>query len=63
LGYGLALPSVQAVKVSEASVRPRVLLMAGLLFPAAILGFPLVGGWIIASLGYPALFAALVFFP
>jgi hypothetical protein len=32
LGYGLALPSAQAVKVSEESVRPRVLPMAGLLF-------------------------------
>jgi MFS family permease len=64
LGYGLALPSVQAqaVNVSEESVRPRVLPMAGLLFQAAILGFPLVAGWIIAGLGYPALFAVLVFF-
>jgi MFS family permease len=64
LGYGLALPSVQAqaVNVSEESVRPRVLPMAGLLFQAAILGFPLVAGWIIAGLGYPILFAVLVFF-
>jgi MFS family permease len=64
LGYGLALPSAQAqaVNVSEESVRPRVLPMAGLLFQAAILGFPLVAGWIIAGLGYPALFAVLVFF-
>jgi hypothetical protein len=64
LGYGLALPSVQAqaVNVSEESVRPRVLPMAGLLFQAAILGFPLVAGWTIARLGYPALFAVLVFF-
>jgi MFS family permease len=64
LGYGLALPSVQAqaVNVSEEPVRPRVLPMAGLLFQAAILGFPLVAGWVIASLGYPALFAVLVCF-
>jgi MFS family permease len=64
LGYGLALPGAQAqaVNVSEESVRPRVLPMAGLLLQAAILGFPLVAGWIIAGLGYPALFAVLVFF-
>jgi MFS family permease len=63
LGYGLALPSVQAqaVNVSEESVRPRVLPIAGLLFQTAILGFPLVAGWIIAGLGYPTLFAVLVF--
>jgi MFS family permease len=62
LGYGLALPSVQAqaVNVSEEAVRPRVLTLAGLLFQAAILGFPLIAGWIIASLGYPTLFAVLV---
>jgi MFS family permease len=62
LGYGLALPSVQAqaVNVSEEAVRPRVLPMAGLLFQAAILGFPLFAGWVIADLGYAALFAVLV---
>jgi MFS family permease len=62
LGYGLALPSVQAqaVNVSEEAIRPRVLPLAGLLFQAAILGFPLLAGWIIAGLGYPALFAVLV---
>lgn len=62
LGYGLALPSVQAqaVNVSDETVRPRVLPLAGLLFQAAILGFPLIAGWVIASLGYPALFAVLV---
>ncbi len=62
LGYGLALPSVQAqaVNVSEEAVRPRVLPMAGLLFQAAILGFPLFAGWIIADLGYVALFAVLL---
>ncbi len=43
-------------------VRPRVLPLAGLLFQAAILGFPLIAGWIIASLDYPALFAVLVTF-
>jgi MFS family permease len=64
LGYGLALPNVQAqaVNVSEEPVRPRVLPIAGLLFQAAILGFPLVAGWVIASLGYPALFGVLVCF-
>jgi MFS family permease len=64
LGYGLALPSVQAqaFNVSEEPVRPRVLPIAGLLFQAAILGFPLVAGWVIAGLGYPALFAVLIFF-
>ena len=36
--------------------------MAGLLFQAAILGFPLVAGWIIVGLGYPILFTVLVFF-
>ena len=62
LGYGLALPSVQAhaVNVSDEAARPRVLPLAGLLFQAAILGFPLIAGWIIASVGYPALFAVLV---
>ena len=64
LGYGLALPSVQAqaVNVSEGSVRPRILPMAGLLFQAAILSFPLVAGWIITGPGYQALFAVLVVF-
>jgi MFS family permease len=64
LGYGLALPSVQAqaVNVSEEPVRPRVLPIAGLLFQAAILGFPLIAGWVIAGFGYPTLFAVLVFF-
>ena len=64
LGYGLALPNVQAqaINVSEEPVRPRVLPIAGLLFQAGILGFPLVAGWVIAGLGYPALFAVLVFF-
>jgi MFS family permease len=64
LGYGLALPSVQAqaVNVSEEAIRSRVLPLAGLLFQAAILGFPLIAGWIIAIFGYPALFAVLVTF-
>lgn len=63
LGYGLALPSVQAqaVNVSQEELRPRVLPLAGLLFQASILGFPLVAGWIIAGLGYGALFGVLVF--
>jgi MFS family permease len=53
LGYGLALPSVQAqaVNVSEEQVRPRVLPMAGMLFDGAILGFPLVAGGIITGFG------------
>jgi len=64
LGYGLALPSVQAqaVNVSDESVRPRVLPLAGLLFQAAILVFPLFAGWLISAFGYPALFAVLVSF-
>jgi predicted MFS family arabinose efflux permease len=63
-GYGLALPSVQAqaVNVSEPAVRPRVLPLAGLVFQAAMLGFPLIAGWIIANLGYQALFVVLVTF-
>jgi MFS family permease len=64
LGYGLALPGVQAqaVNVSEERVRTRVLPMAGMLFEGAILGFPLVAGWAITGLGYPALFAVLLAF-
>ncbi|MDQ3498855.1 MAG: MFS transporter [Actinomycetota bacterium] len=62
LGYGLALPGVQAqaVNVSEEQVRPRVLPMAGMLFEGAILGFPLVAGWVITGFGYRALFAILL---
>jgi MFS family permease len=62
LAYGLALPSVQAqaVNVSGEAVRPRVLPIAGLLFQAAILGFPLIAGWLIAGSGYGVLFAVLV---
>lgn len=62
LGYGLALPSVQAqaVNVSEEEVRPRVLPLAGLLFQVAILGFPLAAGWIIVGLGYDILFVVLL---
>jgi predicted MFS family arabinose efflux permease len=64
LGYGLALPGVQAqaVNVSEEQVRPRVLPLAGMLFEGAILGFPLVAGWVITSSGYRALFAVLLAF-
>jgi MFS family permease len=64
LGYGLALPSVQAqaVNVSEEQVRPRVLPMAGMLFEGAILGFPLVAGWVITGFGYRALFVVLLAF-
>jgi len=64
LGYGLALPSVQAqaVNVSDEEVRPRVLPLARLQFQAAMLIFPLVAGWLIAAFGYPTLFAVLVSF-
>jgi MFS family permease len=64
LGYGLALPGVQAqaVNVSEEQVRLRVLPMAGMLFEGAILGFPLVAGWVITGFGYRALFAVLLAF-
>ncbi len=64
LGYGLALPGVQAqaVNVSEEQVRSRVLPMAGMLFEGAILGFPLVAGWVITGFGYRALFAVLLAF-
>ena len=64
LGYGLALPGVQAqaVNVSEEQIRSRVLPMAGMLFEGAILGFPLVAGWVITSFGYRALFAVLLAF-
>jgi hypothetical protein len=64
LGYGLALPTVQAhtVNVSESEVQPRVSLIGGLFFQAADLGFPLIAGWIIADLSYPALFTVLVMF-
>ena len=64
LGYGLALPGVQAqaVNVSEEQVRLRVLPMAGMLFEGAILGFPLVAGWVITGFGYRALFALLLTF-
>lgn len=36
--------------------------LAGLLFQAAILGFPVIAGRIIAGWGYLALFAVLVMF-
>jgi MFS family permease len=62
LGYGLALPGVRAVNVSEEQVRQRVLPMAGMLFEGAILGFPLVAGWVITGFGYRALFAVLLAF-
>ena len=64
LGYGLALPGVQAqaVNVSEEQVRSRVLPMAGMLFEGAILGFPLVAGWVITGFGYRAVFAVLLAF-
>jgi MFS family permease len=64
LGYGLALPTVQAhaVNISHETVRPRVLPIAGLVFQAAFLGFPLIAGWIIVGFGYQALFAVLLSF-
>jgi MFS family permease len=59
--YGLALPTVQAqaVNVSEESIRPRVLPLAGLLFETMILAFPLLAGWVISDFGYGAVFALL----
>src|SRR5918997_3426688 len=62
IGYGLALPSAQAqaVNVSEESVRPRVLPLAGLLFETMILAFPLLAGWVISGFGYGAVFVLLV---
>jgi MFS family permease len=62
LGYGLALPAAQAqaVNVSEESVRPRVLPLAGLLFETMILAFPLLAGWVISGFGYGAVFVLLV---
>ncbi len=64
LGYGLALPAVQAhaVNVSSESLRPRVLPVAGLVFQAAILAFPLVVGWMVTGLGYWLLFVVLIAF-
>jgi hypothetical protein len=46
LGYGLALPTVQAhaVNVSESEVRPRVLMIGGLVCQATNLGFLLIAG-------------------
>ncbi|MDQ3910350.1 MAG: MFS transporter [Actinomycetota bacterium] len=64
LSYGLALPTVQAhvVNISEEMLRPRILPIAGLVFQTAILGFPLIAGWIIVGFGYQALFTVLVSF-
>jgi len=63
IGYGLALPAAQAqaVNVSEESIRPRVLPLAGLLFETVILAFPLLAGWVISGFGYGAVFVLLVF--
>jgi MFS family permease len=63
LGYGIGLPAAQAqvVNASAESLRPRALPLAGLLFQAAILGFPLVAGFLITRLGYDALFGVLLF--
>ncbi|MDZ5663579.1 MFS transporter [Nocardioides sp. S-58] len=64
LGYGLALPATQAhaVAVSPESTAARVLPVAGLVFQVAILGFPVVVGWMVVSVGYGLLFAVLVAF-
>jgi MFS family permease len=61
MGYGLALPGVQAqvVNASAAAVRPKVLPIAGLVFQAAILTFPLAVGWMVVSFGYWMLFTVL----
>jgi hypothetical protein len=63
IGYGLALPAAQAqaVNVSEESIRPRVLPLAGLLFETMILAFPLLAGWVISAFGYGAVFVLLLF--
>ena len=62
LGYGVGLPAAQAqvVNASDERLRPRALPVAGLLFQAAVLSFPLVAGSIISALGYTALFIVLV---
>lgn len=62
LGYGLALPAVQAhvVNVSPEALRTRVLPIAGLVFQAAILAFPVAVGWLVTSFGYWMLFTVLV---
>lgn len=64
MGYGLALPAVQAeaVNVSPERLRPRVLPLAGLVFQAGILLFPLVVGLTVTALGYWMLFLVLLSF-
>lgn len=64
LGYGLALPAVQAhtVNVTPAALRPRVLPVAGLVFQTAILTFPLLVGLMVTSFDYWLLFIVLVAF-
>ena len=62
LGYGIGLPAAQAqvVNASDERLRPRALPVAGLLFQAAVLSFPLVAGFVISTVGYTALFVVLV---
>ncbi len=62
LGYGIGLPAAQAqvVNASDQALRPRALPVAGLLFEAAVLSFPLIAGFVITALGYTAMFALLV---
>jgi predicted MFS family arabinose efflux permease len=62
LGYGIGLPAAQAqvVNASDERLRPRALPVAGLVFQAAVLSFPLVAGFVISTLGYTALFIVLV---
>ena len=64
VGYGLALPllQAQAVALSDPDVRSRVLPLAGLLFETAILAFPALAGFVISGLGYQAVFAVLLVF-
>lgn len=64
VGYGLALPllQAQAVALSAPDVRSRVLPLAGLLFETAILAFPALAGAVISGLGYQAVFAVLLAF-
>jgi MFS family permease len=64
VGYGLALPLLQAqtVNLSSRALRPRMLPLAGLLFSSAIVTFPLVAGFVIGRYGYGAIFAVLLGF-
>lgn len=62
VGYGIALPTTQAhaVNLTTEPLRPAVLPLAGLVFQACVLGFPLLVGWIVVRTGYTAIFVLLV---